>query len=241
MSQQLGGELGSGAFRIAGIYDTGNGMVDANMVYILKGKAQQMLNLENKITERVILLHDVNQSELFAAQLTRGLRGRPVEVLTWKDRLPFIVQVIELSDRIMVPYYGIFYVAMAFGIVNTLLMAIGERTHEIGVMLAIGMPRRRLVTLILVESVLLTGVAILFSSLLSWVLVAWLKVKGINLSILSEGMNYLGLGRMLYPELDLTHLAGAIVAAVVVTGIFSVYPAARAARLVPVQAIRRIG
>jgi ABC-type lipoprotein release transport system permease subunit len=240
LSQQLGDELGSGAFRIGGIFDTGNGAFDGQTVCILKTEAQQMLKLSNQVTEVVAILRDMRESEACAAELAALVRGEPVEVLTWKEQLPFVAQVIEFSNRIMLPYYGIFYIAMAFGIMNTLLMAIGERTHEIGVMMAIGLGRGRLVGLILLESAFLALVAILVSSLLTWLLVSWWKVKGINLSVLAAGMDYLGVGRILYPFLDVPHVVAAVLAALGVTVAFSVYPAARAARLVPVEAIRRL-
>ncbi|MBU1909390.1 MAG: FtsX-like permease family protein, partial [Verrucomicrobia bacterium] len=136
---------------------------------------------------------------------------------------------------------ALFYIAMAFGIVNTLLMAIGERTHEIGIMLAMGMHRRTLVLLIMLESLFLALLAALAGAGIGWGLVAWFGHRGIDLSAFSAAMEYYGLGHVLYPVLDPGRAAWAVVAMLAVALVFSFYPAARAARLVPVEAIRRAG
>ena len=241
MSQQYGGnEVGSGAFRISGIYDTGVGGFDDHYAYIRKADAQAMLNLGDRITETVIMLYDQGQSEAVTATLRKELAGAPVDVLSWMERLPFVLKTIELSNQMMIPYYAIFYVAMAFGIVNTLLMAIGERAHEIGVMMAIGMRRRRLVLLFLLESLLIALVAVALGTLAGWGLVAWLGRVGIDLSAMAEGIDYMGMDRVLYPRLDWPGVVIAALTALAVAAVFSLYPAFRAARLSPVQAIRMV-
>ena len=241
MSQQLGGEVGSGAFRVGGIFDTGNGGFDEGTVYILKTEAQELFNLQKNITETVLLLNDIEQSKSFASELENSLQNEPVEVLTWQQRLPFVVETIRLSKKMMIPYYAIFYIAMAFGIVNALLMAIGERTYEIGLMMALGLSRFRLVTLILLESVFIAVVGIVFGVILGWGIVGWLGIHGFDLSAITEATNNLGIGRILYPNLDIPSVALAALVTILVTIIFSIYPASRAARLVPVDAMRRIG
>ncbi|MBU1692675.1 MAG: FtsX-like permease family protein [Verrucomicrobia bacterium] len=241
MSQRLDGEIGSAAFRVGGLFDTGSGSYDESTVYISLADARQMLAEGDRVTEITILLHDIKDSEVVAADLARELKERGVEVVTWKDRLPFIVEMIKLSDRFAIPYYALFYIAMAFGIVNTLLMAIGERTHEIGIMLAMGMHRRTLVLLIMLESLFLAILAALAGAGIGWGLVAWFGHRGIDLSAFSAAMEYYGLGHVLYPVLDPGRAAWAVVAMLAVALVFSFYPAARAARLVPVEAIRRAG
>ena len=241
MSQQVSGEVGSGAFRIAGVFDTGNGGFDETTVYILKNEAQDLFGLSQRITEVVLLLNDIQQSESFAFELKNSLQDKLVEVFTWKQRLPYVVETIKLSKKMMIPYYAIFYIAMAFGIVNALLMAIGERTHEIGLMLALGMSKFRLVSLILLESVFISIVGMISGIILGWAIIGWLGVRGIDLSAVSEATNNLGVGRVLYPNLDVPSVVVAALATILVTIVFSIYPAARAAHLVPVDAMRRIG
>jgi ABC-type lipoprotein release transport system permease subunit len=241
MSQQYGSsEVGSGAFRMAGVFESGNSAFDEQYVYIRKRDAQAMLNLGDRVTETVVVLNDIADSGPIAREWTAWLQEDSVEFLSWKDQLPFVVRVIELSNRMMVPYYAIFYTAMAFGIVNTLLMAIGERTHEIGVMMAIGMKRSRLVFLILLESLMIAAVATLAGTAVGCGIVSWLGHIGIDLTSMAEAMAYMGMSRVVYPRLSPAGVAGAGLAALLVALVFSVYPAYRASRLLPVEAIREI-
>ncbi|MBU0677217.1 MAG: ABC transporter permease [Verrucomicrobia bacterium] len=240
MSQQVGGELGSSAMRISGIFNTGNGSFDENTVFILKSDARQMLNLSNQVTETVVLLNDIDDSEAVAAELA-PLAPQGVDILTWKQRLPFIVETLDMTNRYMIPFYAIFYIAMAFGIVNTLLMAIGERTHEIGVMLAIGMTRMRLVKIVMLESFFISLIAVVVGCAVGVGIVTWYGQHGIDLTAFASGLEYLGVGKILYLRISAAGVGWAAAATVAISLLFSIYPAAKAARLVPVEAIRTIG
>lgn len=240
MSQQSGGnEVGSGAFRIAGIFDTGNGGFDESHVYILKEDAQRMLALGTQVTETVIMLHNMDESTEVTQELAAAWAGERLDVLSWHQLLPLVEKTIEMSRQMMIPYYSIFYLAMAFGVLNTLLMAIGERTHEIGVMLAIGMKRTRLISLIMLESLMISVVAAIAGTAVGWGFVAWFGAHGIDLSAMAEGLAYMGVSRVIYPSLHGVELLCAAAAMFFVAWIFSLYPAWRASRLAPVDAIRR--
>ena len=241
VSQEFGGDMGSGAYRVAGIYDTGSAGFDERHVYLLRTDAQAMLGLGDRITETTILLEQITEAEPFAKELKARIPADKVEVLTWMDRMPFAVQSLELSNRFMIPFLGVFYIAMAFGIVNTLHMAISERTHEIGVMRGIGMTRGRLVVLILLESCFLALLAAVVGVGVGWGLIAFYKNKGMDLSMLAEGLDYLGVERVLYPSLDGSEILVASVAMFVTAVLFSLFPAARAAHMRPVDAIRQVG
>lgn len=240
MSQQWGGDLGSAAFRVSGLFESGMGGFDESHVYILLADAQRMLNLGDRLTELVVMCKDIEQSETLAADLAQLKGDAPVEVLSWKERMPLVVQYIELSDRFVLPYYAVFYIAMAFGIVNTMSMAIGERTYELGVMMALGMKRHRIVLLLLLEAVMVAIVAGLAGLALGGLLLGWLGTKGMDLSAFAEGMDYVGVGRVIYPELGPVAAACAVTAMFATAIVFSLIPAVRAARLVPVRALRRM-
>ena len=125
-------------------------------------------------------------------------------------------------------------------IVNTLLMAIGERSHEIGVMMAIGMNRRRMIALILIESFMTAAVAVTLGSLVGCGIIAWFGARGIDLSSMAEGLAYMGVSRVIYPELRVIDVVGAGLGGFAVAVVFALYPAWRASRLAPVEAIREI-
>jgi ABC-type lipoprotein release transport system permease subunit len=241
MSQQLGGDLGSGAYRVAGIFESGMGGFDEGNVYLLKSDARRLLGLDERITEMVIMLHDIADSEQVAADLGRTLAGGEAEATGWRERMPMVAQYIELSHRFMLPYYAVFYLAMAFGIVNTMSMAIGERTYEIGVMLAVGMKRPRIVLLLSLEALFIALVAAACGLALGGALVGTLGHMGIDLTAFAAAMDYIGIGKVIYPYLEPHGVVGAVVAMLAVALLFSFIPAFRAARMVPVQALRKVG
>lgn len=242
MSQQYGSnDLGAAAFRIAGILDSGNAAFDEGHAFVRLEDLRSMLNLGERVTETVVILHDIEDSQAVADTLNDGGGDGAVEAMSWKDQVPLVARTIELSKRMMIPYYAIFYVAMAFGVVNTLLMAVAERTHEIGVLMAIGMRRRGVVGLILLESAVLGMLAAVLGSLVGCGIVAALRVNGIDLSGVADAMEYMSVGRVLVPSLAPVSVGMAAGCTLVVAMVFSIYPALRAARLSPVVAIRGIG
>lgn len=241
MASARDGEMGSGAFRIGGVFDTGNGAFDESTVYILLPAAQELFHLDDHVTETVVLVTNIAEDAAVAAAIKLAAGNRGMDVLTWEERLPFIVETIRLSAKTMIVYYAMFFVAMAFGIVNALLMAIGERTHEIGIMMAVGMSRAQLIGLIVVEAWLIGILAVLFGCGFGYLVVWWLRLDGIDLGALTEATLNMGVGRMLYPRLDGPSIVLAAVATLMVAILCSLYPARRASRLAPAEAIRTTG
>ena len=241
MSQRLDGEIASAAFKITGIFETGNLGFDESTVFVLKTDLQKMLNMEEAITEVTVLLNDIEQCNSVRDELVGVLVGADLAVLTWQDLMPFVVKTIELSNNFMIPFYVIFYLAMAFGILNTLLMAIGERKHEIGVLLAIGMKRSRMVVVIVLESIFLAALASVTGTIIGIAVVDYFGRTGIDFSAFAEGMDYVRIGNVLYPYLEVGSTTVAVLSMFVVAVLFSIYPAYRAASRTPVELLRKVG
>jgi ABC-type antimicrobial peptide transport system permease subunit len=140
----------------------------------------------------------------------------------------------------MLPYYAIFYVAMAFGILNTMSMAIADRTGEIGVLLALGMSRLRTALLLMTEALWVALTAAVTGTALGGGIVLGLGRRGIDLTRFADAMDYLGVGRVVRPSVTAGGVLAANGAMVAVTLVFCLIPAVRAARLAPVAALRRL-
>ena len=241
MSQQLGGEIGTSANRVTGLYDSGSGAYNESHAYVTLAEAQRMLSLEGRITEIAVMLRDIGLSDVVAADLRARINDPSIEVLAWPQRLPYVRETLKMMDQYSWPYYAIFYIAMAFGIVNTMMMSIGERTHEIGVLRAVGMTRTRLMGMILLESLLIAVVAVAAGLALGAGLVTWFAVRGIDLSAFSEGLELVGMSHVIRPVLLVGDVAWACAGTFAISLLFSFLPAWRAARLVPVEALRQTG
>jgi ABC-type lipoprotein release transport system permease subunit len=151
---------------------------------------------------------------------------------------PLLGMVDDLLDLWLYLFMGIILLALGFGIVNTMLMSILERERELGMLAAIGMNKRRIFFMIMLESVLLSLTGGVAGMVLSLMLIGWTRHTGIDLSALSEGFARMGYNPMLYPSLNALFFIN-ITLMVILTGIAaSIYPARRALKLSPADAIR---
>jgi ABC-type antimicrobial peptide transport system permease subunit len=131
------------------------------------------------------------------------------------------------------------FAAMGFGIANTMLMAVMERIREFGLLKALGMRSSRVVLLVLSETGMILVLGIMFGDLLGWISMAWLGRTGIDLSAYAAGSEMVGMSRVVFPVWAPgdTVLADAVVLGLGL--VVGAYPAVRAARFTPVQAMRR--
>jgi ABC-type lipoprotein release transport system permease subunit len=161
-----------------------------------------------------------------------------IDVSEWKSLSPELAMQSTWLDFMMFIFVGIILLALGFGIVNTMLMVVLERVREIGMLIAIGMNRKRVFTMIMYETVFLSLTGGVAGIVLSWITVTVLNHNGIDFSSISEGLQAIGYPSIIYPTVDFSGYVQVAVM-VVITGILaSVYPAWHAIRLKPAEAIR---
>lgn len=236
MSQDSGNEVADRGFRIVGIYRAE--LQGTELAYAFTGleTAQGMLKMGEQISEISLISHQREELDTLANRLRE--RFPNFEVMTWKELLPLLIAAVELYDAILIFWYLIIFIAMSFGLVNTLLMAVFERTREIGLFQALGMKPTFIILQILVESLILLLIGLAIGNLLAWLTVLSLS-GGINLAAFAEGMEWVQMGSLLIPLLYMEDVITSNML-VIVLGLFaSLYPAVRAARAVPVDAITR--
>jgi len=240
MAQDLTGDIGSGAYRVKGIFRTASPDFDKYMVYLNLKDSQKLLSLGNRISEVAILVDSPRNPAVVQKSLLTKLDSEKYEVLSWKEIMPIMVSQIEFFDEMMYVFFVVVCIAMGFGIVNTLLMAIMERIREFGIMMSLGVRPRKIFGLVVAESVLLCLCGLVLGNLFSYLLVFYAGRKGFDLSIFSKSLETFGIGHLIYPYLTISMvlIGGATVLGM---GIFaSLYPGYKAARLRPVEALRHI-
>lgn len=240
MAQDLTGDIGSGAYRVKGIFKTASPEFDKYMVYLNLKDSQELLSLGNRISEVAILIDTPRDPAAVQRSLLTKLDSDEYEVLSWKEIMPIMVSQIEFFDEMMYVFFVVVCIAMGFGIVNTLLMAIMERIREFGVMMSLGVRPRKVFQLVVAESVLLCFCGLVLGNLFTYLLVLYAGRKGFDLSVFSKSLETFGIGHLIYPQLTITMV---VIGAVTVLGmgIFaSLYPGYKAARLRPVEALRHI-
>jgi len=239
MASAKDGKVGSELFRIVGLFETFSSAFDKSSVYVPRSSAQTMLGLNDEVSEFAMLLSDANQIRSIENTLAEKL-GEGYEVLPYTEILPFLVLQIELFDQSMAVFYVIIGIALIFGIINTMLMSVFERIKEFGVLKAIGMNNRRILIMVLNEALLLGVVGTAVGFVIGYLIYLPLSDSGVDLSIFSEGLRSFGVGAVIYPVLTSGVILNALLIIPLVAVIGAVYPAVRAMRLEPVQAIRYV-
>jgi len=161
-----------------------------------------------------------------------------LNAMSWKKLTPDLELTTQYMDLMLFIYVGIILLALGFGIVNTMLMVVLERTKELGMLMAIGMNRSRVYSMVMLETVLLSLVGGIVGLLLSYIAVTYFGNKGINLGDFGEGLNSIGYSSLVFPALDFASYVKVVIM-VIFTGIFAaLYPAWKAISLNPSEAIR---
>jgi len=233
--QSADGSLIEGAFKICGIYRTSNGMFDEINVFIRQSDLGTLIGSAPVHELAILLLNDRQTAEVIS---TLKKMYSTLEVLSWKELLPEIGMLTAMLGMMNYFILGIILAALAFGIVNTMLMIVLERTRELGMLMAIGMNRSRLFRMIMLESILLSLCGGAAGMLISTFII-WLTSRtGIDLSSFSQGFESLGFDPVMYPEIRPAFYLGTVLM-VVITGILSsLYPARKALSINPALAVK---
>lgn len=235
--QDMNGDLIYGLFRVVGIYKSGNGMYDELNVFVKSSDLADLIGFDNQnATEVAILLNNSNQTD----QVTETIRETfpELSVMPWKEISPLLLAMSSMMDQFSYILLVIILIAMAFGIINTMLMAILERVREIGMLMAVGMNRRRIFLMVMLETIFLSLTGGLLGMLISLVTIKLTGISGIDLSVWGEGFEAMGYPTLVYPSLY-TGFYVILTILVILTGILSsIYPARKAMKFRPAEAVR---
>lgn len=224
-------------FRIAGIYDTKNSMYEMSNVLVDKKDLAKLTGLaEGEYHQLILRLEDLELTDETGAFLAAELPG--MEVMTWKEIQPDLAMMTGMVQQFYAVFMVLILAALAFGIVNTMLMVVLERTRELGMLTAIGMNKKRVFSMIMLESVFLSLVGGVVGMIVSKIVITATASNGINFASYAEGLEAMGYPGHIYPVIS-TSFFVTVTLLIILTGILSsVYPALKALKLNPVEALR---
>ncbi len=235
--QDLDGEITAAAFRIVGIYKTGNGVFDDLNVFVRENDLRKLIKLEEgKVHEIAVLLKDYEKADPKASALDKKYDS--VQVKPWLDLSPGMRYIMEMIDMYLYIILGIILVALLFSIVNTMLMAVLERVREIGMLMAIGMVKFKVFSMIMLETIMMCIIGAPLGILLSALFINYFGKNGIHLT--TDVYEDMGFSSSIYPNLDPSKYIDVTIMVLVMAILAAIYPAIKALSLKPVEAIRKI-
>ncbi|HTP12281.1 MAG TPA: FtsX-like permease family protein [Bacteroidota bacterium] len=238
MFQNPDGTIVYGAFRIAGVFDTEAYAFDGVTVFVRQSDLGNLLG-SRLVHEIAIRLSSNNDLETTARRIAAQFPALQVD--TWKDLAPELKITAESADLTMGIFLGIILFALLFGITDTMLMSVLDRTREFGMLLAVGMKKGRVFRMVVLETLFVSITGSVVGTVLGVVSVSLSDRTGINLSYFSEGLSAYGISSYVYPMLHPVTYPTLGVMVVAVACLAAVYPAVKAVRLKPAVAIASYG
>ena len=235
-----GGELISSTFRITGLYKATQTRDEEMLVYADLADVTRLAGIEGQYNKIVIKLNDPDQLAPYLASLKARFSGPNVLIRDWSEANADLELLSNWIDQMDFIVTIIVLIALAFGILNTMLMSILERYKELGILMAIGMNRLRVFTMIVMETTYLSILGGAVGMAIGFITVSILNYSGVNLSLFSDALSGWGFSSdVVYPLLE-TKVYVMITVLVILTAIVtSIYPAIKALMLKPNEAISK--
>jgi ABC-type lipoprotein release transport system permease subunit len=238
MSQDQDNEIADRGFRIVGIFESNLAQYEEGFAFAGEAVIQELLGVGDAISEVAILGTDYRDVEGLYRSI-EAAAGDGVEVLPWNELDTYLGSMLAMMDGFVIVFIVVVFLALSFGLVNTLVMAVFERVREIGLMLALGMTPRTILAQIVAESILLLIIGLVIGNVAAVATIEPLK-GGIDVSIVGEGMEMWGSASVLYPALYLKDIVMANLIVIVLGFFASLSPAWRASRYDPIRAITKV-
>lgn len=234
--QDVDNNLTAASFRVAGIFDSKSARINEGVVYVKKSDIAPLIRV-NKPHEIAVLLNDREEIPALKKKLEAQT---PDLVRAYKEIAPEFNLMEESSNMTKMILTIIMMLALLFGIINTMLMAVLERTREIGMLRSIGMPRRKVFAMIVSETTLLGIISGPIGLLLGYITISWLSNTGMDLSNYADALRDFGYDTIFYPKLRISTYPFLMLVVILTALIGAIYPALKAIHLNPLEAIRKL-
>lgn len=229
------GESAVCLFKVVDIYNTNNSLYDEVNAFVKMEDLKEYSQLSG-IHEIAIKIENESNVESFRSKLIQQFPNHQID--SWRGIAPELGYADKMMNLILIIFLIIIMLALAFGIINTMLMAVLERKKELGMLLSIGMNKRKVFWMIIWESIFLALISGPLGLLSSYLAITTFANHGIDLSFAAKGLKSVGIESTIYPYVE-NRFYYIISFLVIITAILSsIYPAMRALKLNPSETLR---
>ncbi|WP_430810294.1 MULTISPECIES: ABC transporter permease [unclassified Carboxylicivirga] len=231
------GYISGASFRVAGIYQTSNNMYDNTNAFVRSEDLTALYGADSNAGHEIaVLLNHSDDVPYILSDLKSDYAQ--LDIKEWREIMPEVSMLESSLDISMYIFMIIILLALTFGIVNTMLMAVLERTKELGMLMSIGMNKSRVFKMIMIETVFLSLIGGVVGIIIGIVVTVATASSGIDISIVSEGFGAMGYDSIVYPVLKIKNVVDVVVMVFVTGMLAAVYPALKALKLKPAEALR---
>ena len=220
-------------FRVEGIYKITNSIYEESTVFVKYEDLASLTGLSGKFHEIAIFCDHIENTDLVEKEIKT-----PNLVESWDILSPELGYAQETMSSLIYIFMGIVLIALAFGIINTMLMAILERKHELGMLLSVGMNKKKVFTMIITETLFLAIIATPIGILLSYWSISYYGTYGLDFASVAKGLESLGVGSKIFTKLPIYLYINITLMTLLITIISAIIPARRALKLNPAEAVK---
>ncbi|KAA3656586.1 MAG: ABC transporter permease, partial [Chloroflexi bacterium] len=213
---------------VVGIFNLGLGEAEKSLVFINLPTAQTLYNLRGEVTEVAVIMEKIGEEDALIDNVAPKFPNHEVDsIYTLR---PEFREALDIDRVIGILLGGIMLLMGAIGILNLMLMAIFERTREMGVLAAMGMKGHQIMGLFVLEGAFIGLVGAVIGCVFTWLLIAWIGRTGIDFSGMYTDLDEAGelyalMGTVLYPAISTITIIIYGIAAVIVAALAALFPA----------------
>jgi len=237
MSQNPNNDVADRGARIVGIYKSRLPGTEDIFVYAGRAVIQKMLGIGSAVSEIAATADNYRAVQDWYPAIASAA-GEQVEVLSWIELDTYLSTMLAVQDGFALVFMVVVFLALSFGLVNTLVMAVFERVREIGLMLALGMKPGLILGQILLESLYLLCVGLGIGNIAAFLSIKSLE-SGIDISGVAQGMEMMNMSPVLYPALRAEDMLMSTGVVIILGLVASLLPAWKASQLDPVKALAK--
>jgi ABC-type lipoprotein release transport system permease subunit len=224
---------------VVGIYDLGMADIEKQTVFMSLSEAQNLYDLTGQSTEVVIALNHIGEEGIVMAALRPTFRSDEID--SYETNFPELKKALGTKDGVMNIFSVVILMIAGIGILNLLLMAVYERTREIGLLGALGLHPGQISLLFILEGTMMGVVGVVAGIVCGLLINGLFKLVGVDLSSLSGATSYIALmGGRIYPSWGLENIVGRSLTVLIIASLAALYPAREAAQREPAEALHYV-